>query len=172
MIPKGKDLQTYYIAVLMPNSGRGANHVRYYKASNDLKRLFYIEQDINPKGWKQAFLESLIVVPKKKYHYPLDLDDDVIMASVAKVIGVTSSRPKFVIGVSKAQFVLAKDWTAKTIPPNYLAFIKHDYNTATKEKLQQDWDFWRHAENRNFIPIDSKNNLSLRHVLINLQTLV
>lgn len=156
MIPKGKDLQTYYIAVLMPNSGRGANHVRYYKASNDLKRLFYIEQKINPKGWKQAFLESLIVVPKKMYHYPLELDDNVIMASVAKVIGVTSTRPKFLIGVSKAQFVLAKDWTAATIPPNYLVFIKHDNNTATKEKLQQDWEFWRQAENRKFAAILSQ----------------
>lgn len=70
MALKKPELPIYYLAVLMPNSGRGANNVRYYRASKDLRRLFQVEQKLNPKGWKQSFLEILLVVPKRQYHYP------------------------------------------------------------------------------------------------------
>lgn len=150
MALKKPELPIYYLAVLMPNSGRGANNVRYYWASKDLRRLFQVEQKLNPKGWKQSFLESLLVVPKRQYHYPLHLGNEVIMASLAKVIGITNSPPKFIIAVSKAQFVLAKDWTTPSAPLNYITFVKHDYNQSTQKKLTLDWQYWRQPNVRQF----------------------
>ncbi|MCK8605752.1 hypothetical protein LNP18_06490 [Leuconostoc citreum] len=150
MFKQAKQLPIYYIAVLMPDTGRNANQVKYYKASNDLRRVLYVEQIIDPLLWKQKFIESLLVVTKRKYHYPLSLEDNVVMASLAKVIGVTSHPPFYYTAITRSQFVLPEFWTTMQASATHLRYVQHDYNTATKHKIHNDWQFWRQEANRTF----------------------
>ena len=138
----------YYIAILMPATGLGANQVRYYKPSRDLRQVFRVERRLNPKGWKQAFIESLIVVPNRKYKNRDAIPDDLVTISLAKVIGITQAKPKLVITPTRSQFVLVDDWTTKVESLNHLRFVQHDYNIASKAKIAQDWDYWRQLDNR------------------------
>lgn len=140
----------FYVAVQMPNTGRGKNRLWYYKASKDVRRMFAIERQLNPLSWKQSFIESLMVVPKRRYHYPFQIQDDVIMAGLSKVVGITEQRPKYLIATTKAQFVLPEIWTAEDESTNHLKYVQHDYNTATKAKITHDWHYWRLSDNRHF----------------------
>ncbi|WP_349533731.1 DUF7679 family protein [Leuconostoc citreum] len=135
MILKKNKPTVYYIAVMMPNIGRGAYKLRFYRASRDLRLMLDLEKKLFAFSWKQKFLEALLVVPKKKYHYPLHLDDNEVMASLAKVVGVTEHRPKFTIATTKAQFVLVETWTADRDSDNHLVFLQHDYPSGTKKKI-------------------------------------
>ncbi|MFT8757370.1 hypothetical protein [Leuconostoc pseudomesenteroides] len=139
-----------YIIVQMPNTGLAANKLRAYKASRDLQKLFQIEQKLNPIAWKQTFLESLLVVPKKHYKRPQYLQDNVKMAVLAKVVGITEAKPLYTVSATRSQFILEETWTADVVTNNYLRFVQHDYNTATKAKIAFDWTYWRQQENRTF----------------------
>ncbi|MCK8605696.1 hypothetical protein LNP18_06210 [Leuconostoc citreum] len=147
---KKTDYPMYYLAVLMPKTGRGANKVRYYKASRDLRRMLTVEKQLNPNGWKQALLESLLVVPKRRYKYPFGKPEKTFRASLAKVVGITTYRPKFIITTSKSQFVLANSWTSQEDSQHYLSFVQHDYNASTKAKIAVDWAGWRQEDERQF----------------------
>lgn len=145
-----RKLPLFYIAVEMPGTGLGARHLRYYKSSKDVSKMLQVEQKINPTTWKQTFIGSLLVVPKKHYKHPKRLPDNIEMAYLAKVVGVTRQRPRFIISTTRAQFVLSADWTADNESLNHLIFVKHDYNPTTQDKIERDWYYWRKQENRDF----------------------
>ncbi|MGR8808923.1 DUF7679 family protein [Leuconostoc citreum] len=124
----------YYLAIQMPNTGLSAKHVRYYKASKDLRHLLFLEQRLNPISWKQTFLESLLIIPKKHYKFPKRMPDEVTMFFLGKVIGIIRRPPKYTISTTRAQFILPEIWTQEHIAPNYLKFVLHDYNTASQKR--------------------------------------
>lgn len=130
----------------MPNTHK----LRYYDASVDIAKMIINEKTIGNDNWKQQLLQSLIVVPKSRYRNINTLRDTVAYAHLAKIVGITTTRPNFTISKTRSQFVLADVWTNEDVTPNYLEFVQHDYNTATKAQIAREWEYWRQQEHRDF----------------------
>lgn len=139
-----------YIAVEMPDTGRFNRKVRYFNASPDIRAMIKREKKLGNTEWKQQLLEALLVVPIKYIRDIKKISDSQTYAHLARIIGITSKKPKWTIASSRSQFIMADIWTDDEIESNYLKYVQHDYNTATKQKIAEDWNYWRQPKNRVF----------------------